>query len=75
MDTLLKEDGKEVFLTWMHQQLKTPINKPFADKDTIRIALQLISQDREKAEPSRATMQKLNRFFMSSLMYRNKMDI
>lgn len=35
-------------------------------KSSIRIALHLIKQDREKANPSRSTMQKLHRFFMSS---------
>ena len=35
-------------------------------KATIRIALLLIQQDREKANPSRSTVQKLHRFFMSS---------
>ena len=38
---------------------------PLADKETIRIALHLIRQDREVAEPARSSMQKLNRFFMS----------
>lgn len=37
-----------------------------ASKETLRIALHLVRQDREVAEPSRSTMQKLNRFFMSS---------
>jgi tRNA A64-2'-O-ribosylphosphate transferase len=35
-------------------------------KGSVRIALHLIQQDRGKANPSRATMQKLHRFFMSS---------
>jgi hypothetical protein len=35
------------------------------DKKTIRIALLLIQQDREKASPTRSTMQKLHRFFLS----------
>ena len=38
---------------------------PLATKETLRIALHLIRQDREQAEPTRSSMQKLNRFFMS----------
>ncbi|KAL7541301.1 hypothetical protein ACHAXR_010794 [Thalassiosira sp. AJA248-18] len=62
---LLKENGKDLFLKWMHQQLQTSIDKPFASKDSLRIVLHLVRQDRENAEPTRSTMQKLNRFFMS----------
>jgi len=42
-----------------------PPPPPLATKETLRVALLLIQQDREKADPSRSTMQKLNRFFMS----------
>ena len=70
VNVLLEENGKELFLSWMHGQLNTPVNKPFSNKDSLRIALHLVRQDRENAEPSRSTMQKLNRFFMSSKMYR-----
>mmetsp|Transcript_408 Transcript_408/g.1023 ORF Transcript_408/g.1023 Transcript_408/m.1023 type:complete len:630 (-) Transcript_408:1333-3222(-) len=38
---------------------------PLANKESIRIAFHLIRQDREQAEPTRSTFQKLNRFFMS----------
>jgi tRNA A64-2'-O-ribosylphosphate transferase len=38
---------------------------PLATKATMRIVLHLLRQDREKADPTRSTMQKLNRFFMS----------
>jgi len=71
VSTLLKEDGSDIFLEWMHQQLNTPLNKPFANKESLRIVLHLVRQDRENAEPTRATMQKLNRFFMSSPLYRS----
>ena len=67
-DVLLKEDGRETFLNWMHNSTSTP-QEPFADKERLRIALQLVTQCRENAEPTRSTMQKLNRFFMSSSMY------
>jgi tRNA A64-2'-O-ribosylphosphate transferase len=41
-------------------------NHPYKfDKRTIRIALLLTQQDREKASPTRSTMQKLHRFFLS----------
>lgn len=36
-------------------------------KHALRVALLLVQQDREKADPSRSTMQKLNRFFMSNI--------
>ena len=67
---LSKENGRDVFLKWMHKQLSTPSNVPFVNKESLRIVLHLVSQDRENAEPTRSTMQKLNRFFMSSPIYR-----
>ena len=70
VNVLLQENGKDLFLKWMHEQLNTPVNKPFANKDSLRIVLHLVRQDRENAEPTRSTMQKLNRFFMSSKIYR-----
>ncbi|KAL7528286.1 hypothetical protein ACHAWF_002509 [Thalassiosira exigua] len=66
---LVPDDGREVFLRWLHQNLNAPL-KPFADKESIRIVLHLVRQDRENAEPSRSTMQKLNRFLQSSPLYR-----
>ena len=39
----------------------------FANKESMRVALMAIKQFRDKACPSRSTMQKLNRFFMSNL--------
>mmetsp|Transcript_23904 Transcript_23904/g.51710 ORF Transcript_23904/g.51710 Transcript_23904/m.51710 type:complete len:212 (+) Transcript_23904:830-1465(+) len=67
---LSKENGRDVFLKWMHEQQNTPSNVPFVNKESLRIVLHLVSQDRENAEPTRSTMQKLNRFFMSSPIYR-----
>lgn len=49
--------------------------RPLASKHSLRIALHLILQDREVAEPTRSTMQKLNRFFMSSPLYRSMQPI
>lgn len=71
---LKKEDGRETFLNWMHNSTSTP-QEPFADKERLRIVLQLVTQYRENAEPTRSTMQKLNRFFMSSSMYHHNKSI
>ena len=60
-----------MFLTWMHRRLDVSAIEPFADKNGLRIALHLERQDREKAEPKRSTLQKLNGFFMISPMYRS----
>ena len=68
VDVLLKENGRETFLNWMHKSTSSP-QEPFADKESLRVVLQLVTQYRENAEPTRSTMQKLNRFFMSSNMY------
>jgi hypothetical protein len=55
----------------MHRRLDVSAIEPFADKNGLRIALHLERQDREKAEPKRSTLQKLNGFFMISPMYRS----
>lgn len=72
VNNLLQDGGKEMFLRWMHTswQQNNPVIEPFADKDSLRIALHLVKRNRENAEPTRSTMQKLNRFFMSSPLYR-----
>ena len=75
---LLDTGGREAFLLWIHHQLENDDTKDihsevlqcFADKEGVRIALHLIKQDREVADPTRATMQKINRFLMSSSIYR-----
>jgi hypothetical protein len=70
-----KNGGRELFLAWVHSQLQTKKDiiehGCLADKESIRIALHLIRQDREAAEPTRSTMQKINRFFMSADIYRS----
>jgi hypothetical protein len=69
---LLSDQGKDIFLQWVHSQIGSNIQEgPLGDKERIRVALHLIRQDREVAEPSRTTMQKINRFFMSSPLYRS----
>jgi len=70
VDALLLDNGTELFLKWMHEQLNTPSSTPFANKESLRVVLHLVKQDREHAEPTRNTLQKLNRFFMSSPLYR-----
>ncbi len=70
VDVLLKDSGHHRFLDWIHDNVSLPKDIPLADKESLRIALHLIGQDRELAHPTRSTMQKLNRFFMSSCRYR-----
>jgi tRNA A64-2'-O-ribosylphosphate transferase len=73
---LLLVHNKEVLIRWTHFILQKDVaDGPLVDKDQIRIALHLIRQDREVAEPTRSTMQKINRFLMSSKLYqRGKQD-
>ena len=61
---LLGWNGREHFFEWVKQSL--PSDSPLPTKETLRIVLHLIKQHREKADPTRSTMQKLNRFFMSN---------
>ncbi|OEU06532.1 hypothetical protein FRACYDRAFT_254553 [Fragilariopsis cylindrus CCMP1102] len=71
-----KNGGRELLLTWVHSQHQIQTKKDIiehgclADKENIRIALHLIRQDREVADPTRSTMQKIHRFFMSADLYR-----
>lgn len=70
ISALLDENARDAFLRWCHSCCEVPTSTPLATKESLRICLHLIQQDREVAEPTRSTMQKLNRFFMSSSMYR-----
>ena len=70
-----RDFGRDILLEWLHTQLslgKEPIAfvQPLATKERFRMILQWIRQDRIIAEPSRSTMQKLHRFFMSSPLYK-----
>jgi tRNA A64-2'-O-ribosylphosphate transferase len=70
---LSQDDGREEILKWIHAQRQdstTLLLQPIADKERLRIALHLILQYRSQADPTRSTLQKLNRFFMSSPLYR-----
>jgi hypothetical protein len=70
VNMLLRDGGKDLFLTWMHQQMNVPAIESFAKKNSLRIVLHIVRQDRDKAKPMWSRMQKLNRFFISSPMYR-----
>ena len=78
MEQLMQDDAREVVLRWIHMQHdpletrgETRCLQPLADKERLRIAHHLILQDRSQADPTRCTFQKLNRFFMSSPLYRS----
>ena len=67
------KEGRDIFLSYLksissnEDASKCDQNKEFfATKDTLRLALMKVQQYRAKACPTRSTMQKLNRFFMSS---------
>ena len=66
------KEGRNLFLSYMRNVSCRPSCEVdgqhdfFATKETLRTALIKIQQYRAKACPSRSTMQKLNRFFMSS---------
>jgi tRNA A64-2'-O-ribosylphosphate transferase len=64
VEALLDSNGKHIFFSYAHHRSKWP-QEYFATKDTVRIALLYIQQYRKKASPTRKTMQKIHRFFMS----------
>ena len=61
---LMGRPGRDLIQTWLRQELQL-VEEPLATKDTLRVALHTVQQFRENASPTRSTMQKLNRFFMS----------
>jgi Initiator tRNA phosphoribosyl transferase. len=74
------KEGRDLFLRYIKyisRDLRCDVDKPegkfdrfdefFATKETLRMALIKIQQYRPKACPTRSTMQKLNRFFMSGV--------
>ena len=65
VNALLGRPGRDCILKWLRDELHLP-QGDLATKETLRVTLHLVQQYREKASPSRASMQKLNRFFMSS---------
>ena len=76
VECLRGRDGRDTLLHWVRQRLKNekadnevPIDETpliVANKETLRVALYAIQRHRACALPSRSTMQKLNRFFMSA---------
>ena len=75
VDALMGRKGKELLLPWIkdakakhlpRDSSSSIITEPLADKDSLRQILHLITRYHERAAPTRSTLQKLNRFFMSS---------
>jgi tRNA A64-2'-O-ribosylphosphate transferase len=66
VQSLLGRDGRDRLLKELCKLKELPATSHLVSKQSLRVALHLIRQDREQAEPSRSNMQKLNRFFMSS---------
>lgn len=64
VDALLGRKGRDICLEWLRHELKL-VDGALGTKVTLRVALQFVQQYRNNASPSRSTMQKLNRFFMS----------
>jgi tRNA A64-2'-O-ribosylphosphate transferase len=64
---LMGREGRNLIQEWFRQELGLPQeSSTLATKETLRVALHLIQQHRNEVSPTRSTMQKLNRFFMSS---------
>jgi tRNA A64-2'-O-ribosylphosphate transferase len=63
VDSLMGRAGRDKLLDWCKESFGPSTS--LATKSTIRIALQMIQAHRPMASPSRNTLQKLNRFFMS----------
>jgi tRNA A64-2'-O-ribosylphosphate transferase len=71
VDALMGREGKELLLSWVreervHVDSSSSSTAALADKDSLRQILHLITRYHERAAPTRSTLQKLNRFFMSS---------
>ena len=62
---VIHEENNDIVVEDNSNNNKSMINNINVTKHSLRIVLHLIRQDRIQAEPSRSTMQKLNRFFMS----------
>ena len=54
--------GRDFVLNWLRRELQLP-EGDLANKETLRVALHLIQQHREQANPSRSPKQMLNRRF------------
>jgi tRNA A64-2'-O-ribosylphosphate transferase len=67
-------EGRDRLFRWIRTEFKISRGgndsgsiTTITTKETARIALHLVRQDREQADPTRCSMQKINRFFMSNL--------
>lgn len=70
VEALMGSSGRTMLMNWFREEIGMQDDAGFlASKETLRLALLLIQQDREVADPSRSTMQKLNRFFMSNVNF------
>lgn len=66
VDSLMGRSGRDELIDWCRDVFGSSAStSPLATKATIRVALQMIQAHRPVASPSRNTLQKLNRFFMS----------
>jgi tRNA A64-2'-O-ribosylphosphate transferase len=65
IDNLLGTAGKDRFFEWYRGQLQLHATQNVTSKETIRVALHVVQKYRTVAEPTRSTMQKLNRYFLS----------
>lgn len=62
--------GRNLLLQSLRQKIGCAHKAGFlATKESLRLTLMLIKQDREVVDPSRSTMQKVNRFFMSNINF------
>lgn len=68
VENLIGRAGRDVFCEWFTRSFlgNLPANGNLATKASLRIALQAVHRYRQVVSPSRSTMQKLNRFFMSA---------
>jgi tRNA A64-2'-O-ribosylphosphate transferase len=65
VDSLMGRAGRDKLLGWCKESFGPSTTTSLATKATIRVALQMIQAHRPMASPSRKTLQKLSRFFMS----------
>lgn len=77
VECLMDRKGKELLQSWVREAKAKACDTrmpnvdsidtvPLADKDSLRQVLHLITRYHGRAAPTRSTLQKLSRFFMSS---------
>lgn len=71
VQTLIGRRGRDLFFSWIRSCDPSTIKategngQPLATKSSLRLTLNVVQRYHERANPSRKTMQKLNRFFES----------